>query len=45
MMTVVSSEEFAINQDKYFDIAMEQDVYIQYNGNIFILRIAKDLIE
>ena len=32
-MTVVSSQEFALNQNKYFDIAMKEQVFVQ-RGNI-----------
>lgn len=28
-MTVVSSKEFVTNQNKYFDMAMREDVFIQ----------------
>ena len=36
-MTVVSSKEFASHQDKYFEIAMEEQVYIQNGVNMFLL--------
>jgi len=35
-MTVVSSKEFAINQNKYFDLAMKEQVFIQRGDNIFL---------
>ena len=28
-MTVVSSKEFAVNQDKYFDLALDEQVCVQ----------------
>jgi len=36
-MTVVSSKEFATNQDKYFDLALDEDVCIQRGDNLFHL--------
>jgi len=36
-MTVVSSQEFAINQNKYFDMAMNEKVCVQRGNNIFHL--------
>ena len=36
-MTVVSSREFAINQEKYFDMALDEQVYIQKEDNMFLL--------
>ena len=36
-MTVVSSKEFATNQDKYFDLALEEQVYIQRGDCMFIV--------
>ena len=36
-MTVVSSKEFVVNDDKYFDLALDEKVYIQKENNLFIL--------
>jgi len=36
-MTVVSSKEFAINQEKYFDLALDEQVFIQNGDNMFLL--------
>jgi hypothetical protein len=36
-MTVVSSKEFVSNNDKYFDMALDEDVCIQRGNSIFQL--------
>ena len=36
-MTVVSSKEFVGNDDKYFDLALNEQVYIQKGDNMFLL--------
>jgi len=36
-MTVVSSKEFISNDDKYFDLALDEQVYIQRGDNMFLL--------
>ena len=36
-MTVVSSQEFAINQNKYFDMAMNEQVFVQRGNSMFHL--------
>ena len=36
-MTVVSTKEFNINQDKYFDMALDEQVFIQKGDNMFFL--------
>jgi len=36
-MTVVSSNEFIRNQDKYFDLAIDENIIIERGGNIFHL--------
>ena len=43
-MTVISSKEFAINQQKYFDLAKDKEVYINVrNGeNMFMVSIANN---
>ena len=35
-MTVVSSKEFATNQNKYFDMAMNEQVFVQRGNNMFL---------
>ncbi|MCL2651653.1 MAG: hypothetical protein FWD60_11610 [Candidatus Azobacteroides sp.] len=35
-MTVVSSTEFAANQNKYFDMAMKEQVFVQKDDNMFL---------
>ena len=37
IMTVVSSKEFATNQEKYFDLALDEQVCIQRGDNLFHL--------
>ena len=41
-MTVVSSKEFATNQNKYFDMAMNERVFVQRGGNMFHLNYTND---
>jgi hypothetical protein len=36
-MTVVSRKEFNTNQDKYFDMALDEQVFIQKGDNMFFL--------
>jgi hypothetical protein len=36
-MTVVSSKEFAGNQERYLDMALNDHVYIQRGDNMFIV--------
>ena len=36
-MTIVSSKEFVNNENKYFDMALEEHVYIQKGDNMFLL--------
>jgi len=36
-MTVVSSKEFAANQEKYFDMALDEQIMIQRGSNMFHL--------
>ena len=36
-MTVVSSKEFVGNEDKYFDMALDEQVIIQKGDNMFFL--------
>ena len=41
-MTVVSSKEFVINEDKYLNIAMNGQVFIQRGDCLFIVTKAKE---
>jgi len=41
-MTVVSSKEFAINEDKYFDLAMNEQVFVQRDNIMFIVTRANE---
>jgi len=41
-MTVVSSKEFVINEDKYFDLALNEQVYVQRNNIMFIVTRANE---
>ena len=41
-MTVVSSKEFAINENKYFDMAMNEQVYVQRDNIMFIVTRANE---
>ena len=36
-MTIVNSKEFATNQDKYFDMAFDEQVYIKKDNRMFLL--------
>ena len=36
-MTVVSSKEFVSNEDKYFDLALEEQVMVKRGENMFLL--------
>ena len=35
-MTVVSSSEFVTEQDRYFDMAMNEQVFVQRGDNMFV---------
>jgi len=37
-MTVVSSKEFVANDDKYFDMALNNELIIQRGDNMFIVQ-------
>ena len=39
-MTVVNSKEFITNEDKYFDLAMNEQVFVQRGDNMFLVSIA-----
>ena len=34
-MTIVSSKEFSTDQEKYFDLALDEQVYVKRNGYMF----------
>jgi len=36
-MTVISSKDFAANQEKYFDLALDEQVFVKRGENIFLL--------
>jgi len=36
-MTVISSKEFMTNEDKYFDLALNERVFIKKGNNIFFV--------
>ena len=36
-MTIVNSKEFVSNEDKYFDLAMEEQVLVKKGDNMFFL--------
>ena len=39
-MTIISSKEFAANQQKYFDLARDKEVYVRNGENMFMVSIA-----
>ena len=41
-MTVVSSKEFMTNEDKYFDLALNERVFIKKGNNMFIITTVKE---
>jgi hypothetical protein len=41
-MTIINSNEFFINQEKYFDMALNEDVYIRKGENMFAVTIADE---
>ena len=41
-MTVVSSKEFATNQDKYFELALSERVFIKKGNHLFFVTNAND---
>jgi hypothetical protein len=41
-MTVISSNEFAINQDKYFDMAIDEEIGVKRGENMFLVSIASE---
>ena len=44
-MTVVSSKEFTTNHDKYFKLALNEQVYIKKDSNMFIVTRANETDE
>ena len=36
-MTIVSSKEFAANQDKYFDMAIDEEIGVKRGNDMFYL--------
>jgi len=41
-MTVVSSKEFVSNEDKYFDMALNEHIFIRRGNNMFIVTTVND---
>jgi hypothetical protein len=41
-MTVVSSKEFVSNEDKYFDMAIHEQVFVKRNNIMFLITRAND---
>ena len=41
-MTIISSKEFAANQQQYFDLAVTEQVYIQNGKNTFTVSVANE---
>jgi len=41
-MTVISSQKFATNQNKYFDMAMNERVCVQRGNNMFRITYTND---
>ena len=41
-MTIVSSKEFVCNDDKYFDMAMKEQVFIQRDNRMFIVKMVNE---
>ncbi|MDR2148251.1 MAG: hypothetical protein LBE91_17535 [Tannerella sp.] len=41
-MTVVNTEEFNANQKKYFDMAVNEQIFIKRGKNIFIITRVED---
>jgi len=41
-MTIVSSKEFVTNEDAYFDLAMNEEVFVKRDNIMFIITRAND---
>ena len=41
-MTVVSSKEFIKNEDKYFDLALDEDIFVRKDKVMFIVARANE---
>ena len=37
-MTVISTKEFVSNEDKYFDMAMTEEIFVQRDNAMFIVQ-------
>lgn len=44
-MTVVSSKEFADNTDKYLDLAVNEDIFIERDGKMFVITNNEQFLE
>jgi hypothetical protein len=42
-MTVISNKEFATHQEKYFDLALKEQVFVKKGNNMFIFTRANNL--
>ena len=43
-MTVISSKEFVINEDKYFKLALDEQVFVKKGENMFMLTLSEKLL-
>jgi len=41
-MTIISSKEFASNQEKYFDIALNEQIYVQRESDNVMFVLSRD---
>ena len=42
IMTVVSTKEFASNQEKYFDMAMTEEIFVKRDNMMFLVTTVND---
>jgi len=42
IMTVVSTKEFASNQEKYFDLAMTEEIFVKRDNMMFLVTTVND---
>ena len=41
-MTVVSTKEFNTNQDKYFDLALDEDIFVKRGDLTYLISVAEN---
>jgi hypothetical protein len=41
-MTIINSNEFFINQDKYFGLAAKEDIFVEKGKDMFLVTIANN---